>query len=142
MVLPETGTYHITNLRIKNLSSASDGDPGSLVVGQEDMGTANQKWNIIQLNNGHYLIENFGHAAVYATCESHPSPGAPIEVGRQPKQWMLKETSPDGAILIAPLDASYLFWHLDNAQEGVPVILEYGEPDTKNHWTFKKLATI
>jgi len=135
MALPETGRYTIRNVAQQNLAGIQDADPGSPVVGKVYNGSARQKWNIVKLSNGNYIIDNYGSPGLHVIAENHPIAGAPVSVEIQHKQWVFTE-GPNG-IRIAPSDGNILFWHLEDDTNDTPVTLENGSDDDTNQWTFE-----
>ncbi|PCH36503.1 hypothetical protein WOLCODRAFT_28640 [Wolfiporia cocos MD-104 SS10] len=133
----DTGRYIIQNVRSQNFLMLNDPNDGSPIVATGEEEGSSRKWNVVQLGNGKYTIENQAHAS-YATCDHRPSLGDEV-VGRgTKKQFDIKETRKRGQYTISPTDAQ-LCWGLPEDEEGTPLALSPVYTDPRNHWIFTRV---
>ncbi|KZT00973.1 uncharacterized protein LAESUDRAFT_731696 [Laetiporus sulphureus 93-53] len=133
----DTGRYIIQNVRTMNFLTLPDPDDGTSIVATAEEADQARRWNVVQLGNGKYTIENQTHAS-YANTGFRPSDGAEV-VGRANKQqFSISETRKKGLYTISPTD-SQLCWGLVDDQEGTPLTLSASYTDPRNHWQFTRV---
>ncbi|TDL14464.1 hypothetical protein BD410DRAFT_903034 [Rickenella mellea] len=134
-VIP-TGKYLIKNAGFKNLAYLPDSNYDSSLTANASIEIDGaQKWNITQLSNGHYNIQNYQNVS-FASCGTRAEKGHRV-VGRDnAKQWVLTETKIKNQYVISPSD-SEVFWGLDNGEEHTPITLTQTPTDPRNQWTFE-----
>ncbi|KAF9813296.1 hypothetical protein IEO21_05680 [Rhodonia placenta] len=135
MTIP-TGRYFIQNVRSKNQLQLPDPNDGSAVqaTSEDSTGTLPLKWNVVQLGNGKYTIQNQTHAS-YANCGFRASQGDEVAGRNGQQQFIIQETRVRGHYTISPSDAQ-LCWGLPDDELGTPVTLASAYTDSRNHWQF------
>ncbi|OSX57308.1 hypothetical protein POSPLADRAFT_1041779 [Postia placenta MAD-698-R-SB12] len=131
-----TGRYIIQNIRSKNQLQLPDPNDGSPVqaTSEDHTGTIPLRWNIVQLGNGKYTIQNQDNAS-YANCGHRSSPGDEVVGRRNGQQFSIQETRVRGQYTIAPSD-SQLCWSLPDDELDTPVVLASSFTDSRNQWQF------
>lgn len=124
------------NVRSKNQLQLPDPNDGSRVqaTSQDTTGTGPLKWNVVQLGNGKYTIQNQTHAS-YACCGPRAPLGGEVVGKYTSQQFIIQETRIRGHYAISPSD-SQLYWGLPDDALETPVGLASTFTDTRNHWQF------
>ncbi|CCM01102.1 uncharacterized protein FIBRA_03150 [Fibroporia radiculosa] len=133
-----TGALRL-NVRSKNQLHLPDPNDGSPLQSTSDdrTGTMAIKWNIVQLGNGKYSIQNQSYAS-YANCGRRAALDAEVVGRNQQQQFMIQETRIRGRYTISPTD-SQLLWGLPDDELDTPVTLAQSYTDTRNQWEFIRI---
>ncbi|KZT18120.1 hypothetical protein NEOLEDRAFT_1184555 [Neolentinus lepideus HHB14362 ss-1] len=131
-----TGRYTITNVQFSNLAYLPDPNKGSPIVANVPQNSADEKWNLSELGNGRYTIQNVGHAN-YANTGHQGTVGTQVAGWPDAQQFSIQETNVKGRYTIATTD-SRLFWGFNDDQNQTPITLANNAADRRNWWIFAK----
>lgn len=132
-----TGRYTITNVRQRNIAFLPDPNDGTPVNANYAQSVDAEKWNVIQLGNGKYHIQNVGNAS-YANVGNRAPEGSVVEGRTQAQQWAIQETRVRGQFTISTTDSRCL-WGLVDGEIETPIALAGAATDTRNWWIFTKV---
>jgi len=131
-----TGRYSIQNARSGNRLELPDPNDASAVIAAAENPITAQKWNIVDLANGKYTIQNQGQSS-FANCGVRAPLNAEV-VGRNASQpFVIQETRVKDQYIIMPSDVQ-LCWGLPDEEIGTPVVLCTSHTDARNQWKFIK----
>ncbi|TDL23545.1 hypothetical protein BD410DRAFT_787392 [Rickenella mellea] len=136
----KSGVYEIVNHQHKNHAGLTEDKVirGDTFENQKDIVDRKLLWRVTLLGNGKRSIRN-NKSTFYTVCDQPPRESCSIFAKATClSQWAIVDTGNTGCYAIAPTNNPNLFWGLNDAELGTPILLRNAGSNPANWWSFRR----